>query len=77
MLPNEIFKYLNKLVICPRCGKPGILSISRIKVKHKDKVYRYVYLVVRHAETNHIIGNLNEITIDSIKKLKFVEVMSL
>ncbi|MCI4408087.1 MAG: hypothetical protein JHC26_03260 [Thermofilum sp.] len=38
----------DKKVVCPICGKEGIVSVDKFKVKGKT----YYYLVIRHYEDN-------------------------
>lgn len=70
-----IKKYIGKLVICPKCGKPGFLMIVNKPYRYRDKTYRYSYVVIRHFNGNHHLGPIDEYVIDKIKKLKFVEIV--
>lgn len=79
-LKIELENYLGKIVICPRCGKPGILTITRVTNRKKDKTYEYYYVVVLHHNyAKHIVCSINndkmlDIALSIIRKLKFIEV---
>ena len=73
-LRTELEKYLGRIVICPRCGQPGILTITKIKNRRKNKIYEYYYLIVHHYNTRHIVCSLDDNVLNVVRKLKFVEV---
>jgi len=70
----KLSNFIGQVVICPKCGKPGILAIVKKKRKYKNRVYEYEYVVVRHANTNHHLGKLDEDIIKTLEKLKVIEI---